>query len=207
MAVSEVPTTSIVLTNESLPILSHPETTSNGTTKGKGKASLFEGPAFLYDEEWTGLDIHTELRAATSVGSATLQVHSTVPDRELEYEELINKSQRLTKIDPNNICHIHGQYLQEPSASGPGKIRWDEKWERRQKNPKERYLGIGSQGSVYLQQCTFRPNHGQYRAVKEIPKKNLVEGYRELEAITFISISEVCHLRSSTSTKAEWLMI
>ena len=82
--------------------------------------------------------------------------------------------------DPEYIQHV--QYV---SGSTPTqrRVRKEERWKR------ERALGSGGSGIVWLERCIQGDSEGKVRAVKKIQKCS--NYYRELEAIALFSHSKV----------------
>ena len=76
--------------------------------------------------------------------------------------------------DPQYTQHVH-----HVSRPGQRSIIQKEQWKRQRK------LGSGSFGAVYLEQCTKGDKEGKVRAVKEIKKPQDCNYYRELEALAF----------------------
>ncbi|MCJ1269155.1 hypothetical protein MMC22_009044 [Lobaria immixta] len=86
------------------------------------------------------------------------------------------------------------QHVQYVSGSTPRerKVRKEEKWMR------ERGLGRGSFGVVWLERCSQGDSKGKVRAVKKVEKLKSSDYYRELEAIALFSHSkyERCFVKS-----------
>lgn len=97
--------------------------------------------------------------------------------------------------DPDCTQHII-EYVPEGNKDRR-KVRKEERWKRKKK------LGRGAFGIVYLEQCIQGDKKNELRAVKELPKQESENCYRELEAIalfshpqvTTISIKICCDLR------------
>lgn len=92
--------------------------------------------------------------------------------------DLVNDSKLLVRFSAEYTCHDVFE-----SDSGDGRpvrrLRKEEKWK------KEKHLGQGSFGSVWLEQC-LSTGKAKYRAVKAVPKVSPfsqdVDYMRELEA-------------------------
>lgn len=82
------------------------------------------------------------------------------------------------------------KYIYYTSRPGQRKVRLEEHWAR------QRELGRGGFGAVYLEQCVEGDKQGRIRAVKEIQKGTGGNYNRELEAIALFSQPKV----SLTST-------
>lgn len=95
---------------------------------------------------------------------------------------------RLSKLDthfhsdPEYILHV--EYVAE-SNTRQRKVRKEEKWKR------ERRLGRGGFGTVWSEKCIQGDRKGELRAVKEIPKHESYDYYRELEAVALFSHTKV----------------
>ncbi|MCJ1268036.1 hypothetical protein MMC22_007922 [Lobaria immixta] len=72
------------------------------------------------------------------------------------------------------------------------KVRKEERWMR------EKELGRGSSGVVWLERCIQGDSEGKVRAVKKVEKLKSSDYYRELEAIALFSLSkyERCFVKS-----------
>ena len=79
------------------------------------------------------------------------------------------------------------QHVQYVSGSTPRqrRVQKEERWKRQRK------LGHGGFGIVWLEQCIQGDSEGKVRAVKEIQKLESSHYYRELEAIALFSHSKV----------------
>lgn len=95
---------------------------------------------------------------------------------------------RISKLDthfhsnPDYILHV--KHVAESPAK-QRKVRKEERWKR------ERRLGRGGFGTVWSEKCIQGDNKGELRAVKEIPKHESYDYYRELEAVALFSHSKV----------------
>ena len=90
----------------------------------------------------------------------------------------------------NTQFHSEPEYTQHvkytsSSTTNQRKIRKEEKWKR------ERGLGRGSFGIVWLERCIHGDDNGKVRAVKQIQKLESGDYYRELEAIALFSHTKV----------------
>src|ERR1700712_1173712 len=83
---------------------------------------------------------------------------------------------------PAYTQHVH--YI-SGTTSRQRRIRKEERWKR------ERRLGNGSFGVVWLEKCIHGDGEGKVRAVKEIQKLDSSDYHRELEAIALFSHSRV----------------
>ena len=79
------------------------------------------------------------------------------------------------------------QHVQYVSGSAPRqrKVRKEERWKR------ERAIGRGSFGIVWLERCIQGDSEREVRAVKKLLKLESSDYYRELEAIALFSYSQV----------------
>lgn len=98
--------------------------------------------------------------------------------------DLVQVSKLETQLhsDPEYTQHVH--YV---SGSTPRQrsVRKEERWKR------ERRLGRGSFGIVWLERCIQGDSEGKVRAVKEVQKFESSDYYRELEAIALFSHNKV----------------
>jgi hypothetical protein len=78
----------------------------------------------------------------------------------------------------------HVQYV-SGGMSERRRVRKEERWK------KERELGRGSFGVVWLEQCIQGDNKGKERAVKKVQKLECNNYHRELEAIALFSDRKV----------------
>ena len=84
--------------------------------------------------------------------------------------------------DPEHIQHV--KYVSS-STTRQRRVRKEEKWKR------EKRLGHGSSGIVWLERCFQGDTKGEIRAVKEILKLASGDYYRELEAMALFSHTKV----------------
>ena len=84
--------------------------------------------------------------------------------------------------DPEYTLHV--KYV-SGSTANQRRVRKEERWKR------ERKLGRGGFGIVWLERCTQGDSKGEVRAVKEVPKRESGDYYRELEAIALFSHTKV----------------
>jgi len=77
------------------------------------------------------------------------------------------------------------RHVYDISRPGQRKIRQREEWKR------QKDLGSGAFGAVYLEQCTEGDKVGSVRAVKVIQKSTNINYDRELEAIALFSHQKV----------------
>jgi hypothetical protein len=89
--------------------------------------------------------------------------------------------------DPEYTQHVH--YV-SGNTSRQRRVRKEEKWRR------EKGLGRGSFGIVWLERCIQGDSEGKVRAVKKVQKLESSDYYRELEAIALFSHSKVSQLLS-----------
>ena len=94
--------------------------------------------------------------------------------------ELVKLSKLETQFNPD--CTVHIRY---ESSVRRTKVRKEETWR------KERDLGRGAFGVVWLERCVQGNTEGQVRAVKKIQRLQDGEYYRELEAISLFSHDRV----------------
>jgi serine/threonine protein kinase len=93
---------------------------------------------------------------------------------------------RLSKLDARFTSDPHHtRFVSIISRSGQRKIQQEEEWKR------EKKLGEGAFGAVYLEQCTQGDKEGKVRAVKKIRKPQDTNYYRELEAVALFSHPKV----------------
>ena len=96
--------------------------------------------------------------------------------------ELVRQSKRDAQLSPDSQYTQHIYYV---SKRGQRKVKEEEQWKR------ERTLGRGSFGLVYLEECIRGNEQGKVRAVKEIRKPENNDYYRELEAAALFSYPKV----------------
>ena len=94
----------------------------------------------------------------------------------------VSKLDTQFNLDPQYTQHV--RYVSS-SITKQRRIRKEEKWKR------ERRLGQGGFGVVWLEQCIQGDSKGEVRAVKKVPKLESVNCNRELEAIALFSHSKV----------------
>ena len=111
---------------------------------------------------------------------------SRTPDM-AHMSDLLQDSKLETQFysDPEYTQHV--QYV-SGSTTRQRKVRKEEKWMR------ERGLGRGSFGIVWLERCIQGDSEGKVRAVKKVEKLKSSNYYRELEAIALFSHSKVSRL-------------
>ncbi|KAI1766704.1 kinase-like domain-containing protein [Hypoxylon sp. FL1150] len=102
--------------------------------------------------------------------------------------DIVRDSKLETKIFSSHTQHIY--YRPGPSARDR-RLRKEERWVR------DRFLGQGAYGTVYLERCEHGDNNNKLRAVKEI-RKFIIPGEeldyaRELEAISKFSHPTYSH--------------
>ena len=96
----------------------------------------------------------------------------------------VSRLETPTELGSHRTQHI--QYV-TGSTSRQRRIRKEEIWSR------ERGLGGGAFGVVWLERCTEGERKGELRAVKQIQKlESSGEYYRELEAIALFSHDKAC---------------
>ena len=98
--------------------------------------------------------------------------------------DLVQISKLETHFDLDSNCTRHVRY-ETGTTSRRRRIRKEEKWSR------EKGLGHGSSGVVWLERCIQGDHEGQVRAVKEVRKPKSDDYYRELEAIALFSHTKV----------------
>lgn len=99
---------------------------------------------------------------------------------------LVQDAKLDTQFHSDPECTQHVKFVSD-SALNQRRIRKEEKWSR------ERELGRGSYGIVWLQRCIQGDTKGEVRAVKKVQKFQSGDYYGELEAITLFS-----HAKAST---------
>jgi calcium/calmodulin-dependent protein kinase I len=104
---------------------------------------------------------------------------ATIPD-------LVRVSKLDTQFCSNPDYTQHTQYV-SGSTFRQRKIPKEERWE------KDKRLGRGSYGVVWLERCIYGDSEGKVRAVKKVRKVESSGYYRELEAIALFSHSKVSH--------------
>ena len=100
---------------------------------------------------------------------------------------------RISKLDTQFYLDLgHTQHVKYVSGNTTTqrRVRKEEKWK------KERRLGRGSFGIVWLERCIEGDSKGEVRAVKKILKLESSDYYRELEAIALFSHAKVSLLLS-----------
>ncbi|MCJ1470035.1 hypothetical protein MMC07_008680 [Pseudocyphellaria aurata] len=108
-------------------------------------------------------------------------------------ETLVPEVVRDSKLE-TRVCadeeHTHIEYVTRSSAQHRAAVREEEKWR------KERELGQGASGTVYLERCIQGRSEGErVRAVKKIRKIQVGNYYRELEAIALFSLPKAGYER------------
>ncbi len=98
--------------------------------------------------------------------------------------DLVQVSKLDTQFHTNPDYTQHIKYVSGKTTKERGTYK-EEKWKR------ERRLGRGGMGVVWLEQCTQGDSKGEVRAVKEIPKFEDSNCHRELEAIALFSHTQV----------------
>jgi hypothetical protein len=100
----------------------------------------------------------------------------------LRIPDLVRDSRLDTLFHPEYTKHV---YYETGLTPRQRKTRRDECWKRK------RYIGQGSYGSVWLEQCVGGQREIEFRAVKKIPKlqqpSKPIDYNRELEAIAKFS--------------------
>lgn len=84
--------------------------------------------------------------------------------------------------DPEYTQHV--RYVSGSTAT-QRRVRQEEKWKR------EKKLGRGGYGTVWLERCVQGDRKSEVWAVKEVPKHGSSHYLRELEAIAFFSHHKV----------------
>lgn len=93
---------------------------------------------------------------------------------------------RLSKLDVQfSSNQQYTQHVYNISKAGQRRVRQEAKWKR------QKELGAGSFGAVYLEQCVQGEKVGEVRAVKRIKKPKDLNYYRELEALAHFSYPQV----------------
>ena len=98
--------------------------------------------------------------------------------------DLVRISKLDTRFHSDPEYTLHVKYV-SGSTANQRKVRKEEKWKRQRK------LGQGGFGLVWLERCIQGDSEGEVRAVKEIPKRGSGDYYRELEAIALFSYTKV----------------
>ena len=99
--------------------------------------------------------------------------------------DLVRDTELEVQIFPDHV--IQTVYIPNPTAGGR-RTQEREEWQRNKK------LGQGGFGTVWLEKCTAGPSPSKLRAVKEIYKgtfKDIPNYYKELEAIAKFSQQKV----------------
>ncbi|KAI9662222.1 MAG: hypothetical protein M1821_008388 [Bathelium mastoideum] len=105
--------------------------------------------------------------------------------------DLVSDSKLETFLRPDGKFHTYSEV-----THGRQRISWQERWNR------EKVLGEGGFGRVWLEACTQGKSQGSLRAVKTMPKKRnasyAIDYNRELEAIAKFSHRkyEACFVKS-----------
>lgn len=89
-----------------------------------------------------------------------------------------------TQFDSDPECTHHVKFVSD-NALNQRRIRKDEKWRR------EKELGHGSYGIVWLEKCIQGDDRGILRAVKKVQKPESGEYYGELDAVALFSHAKV----------------
>jgi len=98
--------------------------------------------------------------------------------------DLVNVSKLDTQFSINPEYTQHIREVSE-NISKRGKVRKEERWK------KEKWLGRGSFGDVWLEKCIHGDSKGDVRAIKKVQKLDRINYYRELEAIALFSHDKV----------------
>lgn len=98
--------------------------------------------------------------------------------------DLVRISRLETQFYSNPECIQHVKY-ESTISTNQRSVRKEEKW------IKERRLGRGNFGIVWLEQCIQGDTKGEKRAVKQVQKLQASDYYRELEAIALFSHTRV----------------
>jgi hypothetical protein len=100
------------------------------------------------------------------------------------FSDLVRVSKLETQffLDPEYVQHV--QYVSGTTLRQRRILR-EEKWK------KEKDLGSGGFGIVWLERCFHGATEGQVRAVKKVQKLESSNYHRELEAIALFSHSKV----------------
>lgn len=102
--------------------------------------------------------------------------------------DLVLDSRLDTRFHEKYVYHV---YEESDASRGQRTVQRREFWQR------QRHLGSGGFGSVWLEQCIKGQQEGSLRAVKEIQRPpNQVECNRELEAISKFSHARVSLCRN-----------
>jgi hypothetical protein len=100
----------------------------------------------------------------------------------------ISKLDTQFHLNPEYTQHVH--YVSEATLR-KRKVPKEERWKR------EKKLGYGSFGTVWLDRCIKGDTEGKLRAVKQVQKFGSSNYNRELEAIALFSHNKVCILPST----------
>lgn len=111
-----------------------------------------------------------------SAKGAIVTVMTLVPD-------LVQVSKLETQFDLDSNCTQHVRYTFGNTSRK--KIRQEERWRR------EKDIGCGGGGVIWLERCIQENNERNVRAVKKIRKIDSSAYYRELEAMALFSHSKV----------------
>lgn len=111
--------------------------------------------------------------------------HSPIPPRIRSAVDLVRDTYRETEAVPGFTKHV---VWESNRSAGQRRVRREELWKR------ERKLGDGAFGLIWLESCTKGKDPGSLRAVKEIaksPTSTKIEYERELEALAKFSNKNV----------------
>ena len=100
--------------------------------------------------------------------------------------DLVQDAELQTRFDPGYTVHI---YTETGSTVRERVISREEHWKR------QKFVGRGSYGNVWLEQCVKGQREVEFRAVKEVVKfphdSKKIDYNRELEAISKFSHRKV----------------
>lgn len=103
--------------------------------------------------------------------------------------DLVRVSKLNTRFSSDLQSTLHVHYTSKP---GERRVRKEEQWKR------EKALGRGGSGVVYLEKCVRGDKEGEVRAVKTIQKAGDSYYHRELEAVALFSHAQVSAAIMST---------
>ena len=115
---------------------------------------------------------------------------------EVSQPDLVRDTKLDITVKEGGTLQVH--YLSNP-AKGERRVRVEQVWKR------EKELGRGAFGVVYLEQCSSGYNQGHTRAVKRLRKQDdpSISYHRELEAIAKFSQKKVREMSKFLETPTD----
>ena len=114
--------------------------------------------------------------------------------------DLVRVSKLETEFSLNPEYTQHVQYVSGTTLR-QRRVRKEERWKR------EKTLGNGSFGIVWLERCVQGDGEGKVRAVKKVQKLDSSDYHRELEAIALFSHSKASIMLSFSRSFFRYLML